>query len=73
MYFYRTGSTDEFFRQPPLSTLSGAFYPIEGMLHLLQRLTVLNPCLSLRGYLARGAAEGQWNVGAVAQFSSAVR
>src|ERR1700722_10971999 len=31
------------------------------------------PCLSLRGYFARGAAEGQWNVGAVAQFSSAVR
>ncbi len=32
-----------FFVNPPLSTLSGAFYPIEGMPHLLQRLTVLNP------------------------------
>jgi len=32
-----------FFVNPPLSTLSGAFYPIEGMPHILQRLTVLNP------------------------------
>jgi ABC-2 type transport system permease protein len=32
-----------FFVNPPLSTLSGAFYPIEGMPHALQRLTVLNP------------------------------
>jgi ABC-2 type transport system permease protein len=28
---------------PPLSTLSGAFYPIEAMPRVLQRLTVLNP------------------------------
>jgi ABC-2 type transport system permease protein len=32
-----------FFVNPPLSTLSGAFYPIEGMPHFLQRLTALNP------------------------------
>jgi len=32
-----------FFINPPLSTLSGAFYPIEGMPHILQRLTVFNP------------------------------
>jgi ABC-2 type transport system permease protein len=32
-----------FFVNPPLSTLSGAFYPIEGMPRVLQRLTVLNP------------------------------
>jgi ABC-2 type transport system permease protein len=32
-----------FFVNPPLSTLSGAFYPIEGMPHVLQRLTIFNP------------------------------
>jgi ABC-2 type transport system permease protein len=32
-----------FFVNPPLSTLSGAFYPIEGMPHILQRLTAFNP------------------------------
>ncbi len=32
-----------FFVNPPLSTLSGAFYPIEGMPHILQRLTIFNP------------------------------
>lgn len=32
-----------FFVNPPLSTLSGAFYPIEAMPRILQRLTVLNP------------------------------
>lgn len=32
-----------FFVNPPLSTLSGAFYPIEAMPRVLQRLTVLNP------------------------------
>jgi ABC-2 type transport system permease protein len=32
-----------FFVNPPLSTLSGAFYPVEAMPHLLQRLTVFNP------------------------------
>jgi ABC-2 type transport system permease protein len=32
-----------FFVNPPLSTLSGAFYPVEGMPHILQRLTVFNP------------------------------
>lgn len=32
-----------FFVNPPLSTLSGAFYPIEGMPLIYQRLTVLNP------------------------------
>jgi ABC-2 type transport system permease protein len=32
-----------FFVNPPLSTLSGAFYPIEGMPPILQRLTALNP------------------------------
>ena len=32
-----------FFVNPPLSTLSGAFYPIEGMPRMLQRLTVFNP------------------------------
>jgi ABC-2 type transport system permease protein len=32
-----------FFVNPPLSTLSGAFYPIEGMPRILQRLTVFNP------------------------------
>ncbi|HEY4739298.1 MAG TPA: ABC transporter permease [Candidatus Acidoferrales bacterium] len=32
-----------FFVNPPLSTLSGAFYPIEGMPHIMQRLTILNP------------------------------
>jgi ABC-2 type transport system permease protein len=32
-----------FFVNPPLSTLSGAFYPIEGMPRVLQRLTIFNP------------------------------
>jgi len=32
-----------FFVNPPLSTLSGAFYPIEGMPRILQRLTIFNP------------------------------
>lgn len=32
-----------FFVNPPLSTLSGAFYPIEGMPHIFQRLTIFNP------------------------------
>ncbi len=32
-----------FFINPPLSTLSGAFYPIEGMPWILQKLTVINP------------------------------
>jgi ABC-2 type transport system permease protein len=32
-----------FFVNPPLSTLSGAFYPVEGMPHILQRLTAFNP------------------------------
>jgi len=32
-----------FFVNPPLSTLSGAFYPIESMPRILQRLTILNP------------------------------
>ena len=32
-----------FFVNPPLSTLSGAFYPIEGMPRILQRLTAFNP------------------------------
>jgi ABC-2 type transport system permease protein len=32
-----------FFVNPPLSTLSGAFYPIQGMPQVLQRLTVFNP------------------------------
>ncbi len=32
-----------FFVNPPLSTLSGAFYPIQGMPQVLQRLTIFNP------------------------------
>jgi drug efflux transport system permease protein len=32
-----------FFVNPPLSTLSGAFYPVEGMPRIFQRLTVFNP------------------------------
>jgi ABC-2 type transport system permease protein len=32
-----------FFVNPPLSTLSGAFYPIEGMPRILQKLTIINP------------------------------
>jgi ABC-2 type transport system permease protein len=32
-----------FFVNPPLSTLSGAFYPIEGMPRIFQRLTIFNP------------------------------
>jgi ABC-2 type transport system permease protein len=32
-----------FFINPPLATLSGAFYPIQGMPQILQRLTILNP------------------------------
>ncbi len=32
-----------FFVNPPLSTLSGAFYPIEGMPLIFQRLTAFNP------------------------------
>ncbi len=32
-----------FFVNPPLSTLSGAFYPIESMPRVLQRLTIFNP------------------------------
>jgi ABC-2 type transport system permease protein len=32
-----------FFVNPPLSTLSGAFYPIEAMPRVLQRLTIFNP------------------------------
>ena len=32
-----------FFVNPPLSTLSGAFYPIEGMPWILQKLTMFNP------------------------------
>jgi ABC-2 type transport system permease protein len=32
-----------FFVNPPLSTLSGAFYPVEGMPLILQRLTIFNP------------------------------
>ncbi|MBZ5643001.1 MAG: ABC transporter permease [Acidobacteriia bacterium] len=32
-----------FFVNPPLSTLSGAFYPVEGMPHILQSLTAFNP------------------------------
>ena len=32
-----------FFVNPPLSTLSGAFYPIEGMPLIYQRLTAFNP------------------------------
>jgi drug efflux transport system permease protein len=32
-----------FFVNPPLSTLSGAFYPVEGMPHILQAITPFNP------------------------------
>jgi len=32
-----------FFVNPPLSTLSGAFYPVEGMPVIFQKLTILNP------------------------------
>jgi ABC-2 type transport system permease protein len=32
-----------FFVNPPLSTLSGAFYPVEGMPHIFQAITPLNP------------------------------
>jgi len=32
-----------FFVNPPLSTLSGAFYPVEGMPRIFQRLTIFNP------------------------------
>jgi ABC-2 type transport system permease protein len=32
-----------FFVNPPLSTLSGAFYPVEGMPVIFQKLTIFNP------------------------------
>ncbi len=60
-----------FFVNPPLSTLSGAFYPIEGMPRILQRLTIFQSGLSLRGHRSRGVAQGQRICGALAQFSGA--
>jgi ABC-2 type transport system permease protein len=51
-----------FFVNPPLSTLSGAFYPIEGMPHALQRLTIFNPIyhyvLISRASLLKGSGFG---------------
>ncbi len=51
-----------FFVNPPLSTLSGAFYPIEAMPRVLQRLTVFNPVYHFvvisRATLLKGAGLG---------------
>jgi ABC-2 type transport system permease protein len=52
-----------FFVNPPLSTLSGAFYPIEGMPHVLQRLTIFNPIyhyvIISRATLLKGSGFGE--------------
>src|SRR5579862_5904570 len=51
-----------FFVNPPLSTLSGAFYPIEGMPRILQRLTIFNPIyhyvIIARATLLKGSGFG---------------
>ena len=48
-----------FFVNPPLSTLSGAFYPIEGMPQHLAASHDIQSGLSLRGHRPRGAAQRQ--------------
>jgi len=52
-----------FFVNPPLSTLSGAFTPIEAMPKVLQKLTVINPVhhfvVIVRAALLKGSGIGQ--------------
>ena len=55
----RAGAADELLRQSSAFHLSGAFYPVEAMPHIVAAPHDIQPDLSLRGDRARGVAQRQ--------------